>query len=105
MNYSEFHAVVREIAKGRYFTTGVEANEQAARWGARLTLRFKAYIEGEGWVEGSTCESVLEEIATPTRTVDTIDPLPAPLPPEVSPSPTLPDDDAGETSFILGGAS
>lgn len=90
MNQAEFHRAVSAFANGRHCATEIEVTEYA---GGRLDIEYKAYVAGPGWFHGQSGPAVLASMAgTPLAPVDALDtlPAPAPLPPEVAPSPTLP---------------
>ncbi|HEU4731724.1 MAG TPA: hypothetical protein VFT22_27700 [Kofleriaceae bacterium] len=77
MNHADFHKAVRAIANGVYFTTVIEASESSSRFGQPiLTFEFKAYIDGPGWKNGPTAESVLMELLLPKRSIDDLDAMP-----------------------------
>lgn len=92
MDHKAFHEAVGEIAKGRYFSTEVQASTHP---GSKTTVDWKAYIDGRGWTRDyGTAEEVLAELTgwriaqttvedlgeAPTATPSDTEPPPPPAP-------------------------
>ena len=56
MNFAEFHAAARNIAKGAYFATSVEVSEGK---NGGIKMEWQLYVAGEGNRRGATPEAVL----------------------------------------------
>jgi hypothetical protein len=63
MNFAEFHAAARQVAKGRMFSAMVESTEHAVELGGGIQVEWRIYIDGLSWSEKyKTPEDALAEM-------------------------------------------
>lgn len=83
MTHAEFHAALKAIAAGRYFSSDIKVSEHP-NGVTCMSVSFAGYIEGVGCRLGATPASVLEAFAgEPDSTLAGLAPLPAEPAPRV----------------------
>jgi len=73
VTHAEFHAAVKAIANGRYFSTEVSTTEHED---GQIRLGWRAYIDGKAWTETHADPMAtlrdLKEIVNPMRSLEEI---------------------------------